>query len=486
MWMGQNQEEQRARVAAKEAFVQGLTGSGVTEIVVMTTLPTVLSIIYMAIESIVVRCGCSIRDWRVAIVLGMMEYGVMIVPEIMGMTEAYDAYAMLVVASVVAFVLIGLGVGKKRDAEQSQEPHQHGDMRPPPYTVALEEGGIKDAVSMHRAQVMLMTCLAILGVDFRAFPRRFAKTETYGTSLMDAGVGSIVLCSSFVQGVNQMKSPRYTAKRLKDSWSSLLRVVVLVLLGIGKPVVTSLMGYQVHVGEYGRHWNFFLTLAVLRAVIMNVPRSTSPLALGVTVAGAHQYGLSRFGFGLGELVNSDARGTSLLQQNKEGIISLPGYIALHFLGLWCAKVFVWMASLRVRRHINALLLLFVGFLWTTYWALAMYVEPVSRRSCNASFIAWMLAINVQAMLLNSVCLRYMRSHTDMGSRTVSKRSNASPYLPPLLNAVNRGMLYIFLAANVMTGGINSFVDTLSIGDIQARRILAIYMAVMYVFSRTLF
>jgi len=261
---------------------------------------------------------------------------------------------------------------------------------------------------------------------------------------------------------------------------------VLVVLGIGKPVVTTLMGYQVHVGEYGRHWNFFLTLAVLRAVIMNVPRSTSPLALGVTVAVAHQYGLSRFG--LGEVVNSNVRGTSLLQQNKEGIISLPGYIALHFLGLWCAKVFVWMASLRARRHINTLVLIFVGFLWTIYWVLAVYVEPASRRSCNTSFIAWMLAINVQAMLLNSVCLKYMRSHTDMGSRsyTVSTRSNASPYLPPLLNAVNRGMLYIFLAANVMTGVINSFVDTLSTGYIQTLRILAIYMAVIFVFTRTLF
>lgn len=53
-------------------------------------------------------------------------------------------------------------------------------------------------VTEYRSCMLLMTAMCILAVDFNIFPRRFAKTEVYGYSLMDCGVGSFILSNALV------------------------------------------------------------------------------------------------------------------------------------------------------------------------------------------------------------------------------------------------------------------------------------------------
>lgn len=49
-----------------------------------------------------------------------------------------------------------------------------------------EEGGysLRAYLSTYRVSTTIITCFCILAVDFKIFPRRYAKTETYGTSLV--------------------------------------------------------------------------------------------------------------------------------------------------------------------------------------------------------------------------------------------------------------------------------------------------------------
>jgi phosphatidylinositol glycan class W len=174
---------------------------------------------------------------------------------------------------------------------------------------------LRTDISSYRVSVILVTCLSILAVDFKIFPRRYAKAETYGSGIMDLGVGSFVVANALVS----RQARNITAMRWK---ASLRSISPLVFLGFARLISTSGVDYQVHVGEYGVHWNFFFTLAaisILTSIVRIHPKYCG--IVGMLVLAGYQVWLS---FGLNEYLISNERSAGVISQNKEGVYSIFG------------------------------------------------------------------------------------------------------------------------------------------------------------------
>ncbi|CAI5524507.1 unnamed protein product [Closterium sp. Naga37s-1] len=208
----------------------------------------------------------------------------------------------------------------------------------------LSPPSVTDSVITFRALLMLLTCTAILAVDFDIFPRNYAKTERYGTSLMDLGVGMFVIANT----ASQFGSSRIRTAGARKTHVSIQRfsrkLLPLLVLAIGRLLLTKVTNYQEHSSEYGVHWNFFFTLAAVLSLarlfptpIRHHPSQLPPgffrsLTPPVLLLIGYQAWLSCMG-GSEWVLSDDREATSLISLNKEGICSTVGYLSLYLISL---------------------------------------------------------------------------------------------------------------------------------------------------------
>ena len=171
-------------------------------------------------------------------------------------------------------------------------------------------------LTVYRTYLMVLTVLCILAVDFPVFPRAFAKCESWGTSLMDLGVGSFVVSHGIVS---------LRPQRRLDLRRTARRTLPLLALGLVRVALVKRTEYPEHVSEYGVHWNFFLTLGVVIPALDVIQATVDvPFALaGVGLCVVHEVLLSYTPLGAWALSEHRVP-SSLLSLNKEGIASLPG------------------------------------------------------------------------------------------------------------------------------------------------------------------
>ncbi|KAF6999445.1 hypothetical protein CFC21_015473 [Triticum aestivum] len=262
---------------------------------------------------------------------------------------------------------------------------------------------------------------------------------------MDLGVGSFVVANALVS--------RQAQNIASMRWKAALRSVSpLVFLGFARLISTSGVDYQVHVGEYGVHWNFFFTLAavsILTSIIRIHPKYCGIVGMLVLAEVWPN-------FGLNEYLTSDERSVDIIGQNKEGVYSIFGYWGMYLIGV--SLGYFLFHNLSSKGNIRSTQVVKVWVLAASFWILAIildsYVERVSRRMCNFAYVMLVFGQNFQVISILTL------------AGSISHDKNLV-----LEEAFNQNMIGVFIVANILTGLINLSVDTLSASPLAAFMIL---------------
>ncbi|KAG2146444.1 GWT1-domain-containing protein [Suillus bovinus] len=500
--------------ASKEAFVSGMTGSTVFHVNMISGVALSSVALHSALRSRVQVSGSAYF---------LAEFVILVMPLLLSMTlfaEAPGALSLPLLAPMLILLSFPpLERGTPLPAESQHElssPNGRRRAETPP-THSSQSLRLLPALTTYRAHMMLMTILCILAVDFPVFPRILAKCETYGVSLMDIGVGSFVFSQGVVSAIPIIKDISYLQAPILPKLKSVSRKMIpIIVLGILRVVLVKGTEYPEHVTEYGVHWNFFLTLALLpiievllHPVILHIPVSLLGLWIGVL----HQFTLSSGG--MKDFLLNASR-SNIIFANKEGLLSLLGYVSIHILGLSLGTVILPPSPSFFRKQQQELLdgpssyqprkldpsaprqnakivieLLSYSVVW---WMLLAFVRlglEVSRRMANLSYVLWVAAYNT-SFILGYILLDMVffptrtlkiRDPTDpSGKRLLIEEKGSKTSAPALLEAINKNSFILFLLSNVATGLINLNIRTMFVGDMKAMCLLCAYAMSICVFA----
>ncbi|KAJ7656693.1 GWT1-domain-containing protein [Mycena rosella] len=474
----------------KEQSVSGMTGSTITHVNLISSV---------ALASIAVYSTLHTRIYRGREIPFLPAWIILVLPPLLSMT----LFANMPMA--LAFLLLvptGLILLRTTHPDVTMPFHKTPASSPPAKQDSITP---LPALTTYRAHMMLMTILGILAVDFPVFPRSLAKCESYGVSLvcscrMDLGVGSFVFSNGLVSAIPLLKDPHHlSAPQLPKVLTVMRKTLPIIALGVIRVLLVKGTEYPEHETEYGTHWNFFITLAllpVLQVLLHPLIRTVPVSILGVGVGLLQQLALSALG--LKHYVQTAPR-INLISANKEGIASLLGYLAIHLLGLSTGTILLpptpsffprlfkarsTPADLLAPRQNDktATELASYAIVW---WALLGFVsllyldEGVSRQTANLAYALWIAAFNTSFILLYLV-LDMLFFPLPAIRKGKAPPPAVPPAAPPLLAAINTNGLPLFLLANAGTGLVNLSMRTMYAGTATAMGVLGLYALVVCV------
>ena len=344
-------------------------------------------------------------------------------------------------------------------------------------------------LNTYRALVNLCTIIVILAVDFSTiFPQRFHKRYTNGFSLMDTGVGSFIFSHALV--APESRCEIITESRIKRLRRCLISSSMLILLGCGRLFVTWLTDYSVSEEEYGKHWNFFFTLASVKLlttiIYCALPASWTKYSwvIASILGVGYQCLLSLTTFKDWMIIGDNKDGSytgDFVHSNRPGLFSSLGYCSLYMFGVQIGRlIFVdksrWIDHAKCFEKL-ALIAASSGFIT---WLLHAHIDRSSRMIANLTFVIWQVCHNTILLLssyvVDLICAMYSTPEKPLipgQCEHCSDRKSRSNCCC-LLSAVNKNQLFFFLIGNVLTGVVNLAIKTGSVDTVPALGALFMY------------
>ncbi|KAI1261378.1 GPI-anchored wall transfer protein 1 [Xylariaceae sp. FL1019] len=471
----------------KENFVSNLSGGSVLEINYVTAVAPIAFVLWSILQS----RQSFFKPYKPLSLFA--DFLLTVLAPLLAITLYSNTPLLLcgfiLVPAIFVYALPPVPTGHKK--RQKLPPNVQAQRRS---STALSALSTKPFLTTYRSMLMISTCLAILAVDFRIFPRRFAKVETWGTSLMDLGVGSFVYSAGVVAARPWLKerAEGQTTPLLHRLVYSMRHSFPLLVLGVIRLISVKGLDYAEHVTEYGVHWNFFFTLGFLPPFIalfqslLALKFVPSFAALAIMLGVLYQVILESTS--LKAFILTAPR-TDLFSMNREGICSFVGYLAIFLTGQHMGMI-VLPRSIDSNNHSQSsqrIALLKTMGVWSIVWTASyLFVTSfsfgagldVSRRLANLPYILWVAAFNSTQLL--ACCLFetvfFPSFHTAPDAKTEQEAYETAT--SRILRAYNRNGLAIFLVANLMTGVVNMTVPTLDVGPAVSMAILVVHSAVV--------
>ncbi|ESP05631.1 hypothetical protein LOTGIDRAFT_181424 [Lottia gigantea] len=460
-----------------ERFVSGHSGTSQLEIALQLSVPVAAVLLRDALFMFL-----TLNHWKPPLWIRFgIDYMLAVFPLLL-MATLLNEFSVKCLMTLLCGGLLLIGmimVSKKKTAKKKQISW-----------LDINMSGKRLFIDYYRAFINVGTAVVILAVDFQIFPRRFAKTETYGTGLMDSGVGCFVMANAIVSPEARGK---HQGDRCKMILNSIKSCLPLVLLGLVRVVSVKNLDYHEHVTEYGVHWNFFITLAAVKifsTVLFTVfPVSFSGI-VSIIIAVLYQYVLSYRG--LSDYIRNGRNGqdvrTDLIDANREGIYSSIGYIAIYMAGVQLGtfifqkreRLYDWC---KVLGYIVVICIISNGLLYLVQ----PHVEPISRRLCNAAYILWMVNLNhilLAGYLIVDMVLTVVRHWCKESLKKVKTKD--SDLTSCIISAVNYNGLGFFLLSNLSTGIVNLSIKTIHTPPTLSFIVLFIYTFILSVIIVGLF